>query len=84
MDVFSVATEILGETTLSPGQLAGLRAINTRFYLQVHDLLRGPDGRSEARDLTEAETAALRGRLEADILEILSPAQRRALDRPSS
>lgn len=80
MDVFSLAAEMLGDMALSSGQLAHLRAINTRHYLQVYDFLRGPDGRIEDRPLTEAETAELHAMLVADILEILSPEQRSALD----
>jgi hypothetical protein len=79
MDAFSTAAEMLGTTALTPGQLAQLRALNTKHYLAVHALLRGPDGREQERDLTEVESAALRALLAADILEILTPEQRRAL-----
>jgi Spy/CpxP family protein refolding chaperone len=79
MDAFGTAAGMLGDLALTSGQIAQLRAINTKHYLAVHELLRGPDGRAEERDLTGAETATLRAVLVADILEILTPEQRGAL-----
>ena len=81
MDAFTSAAELLGEMPLSAEQLAQLRAINTDHFLRLHALLRAPDGRSEERDPTGEETATLRARLVVDILEMLSPEQREALDR---
>lgn len=79
MDAFTVAEDLLGDMVLSPDQLAQLRAINYQFHLDVVDILRG-SGRDVARGhLTEGEVAGLRRKLEADILELLEPGQRRSL-----
>lgn len=67
---------MLGEMALTSSQLAEFRAINTRYYLRVRDLLRGADGREEERELSAEEIAALREMLVEDVLATLSPEQR--------
>ena len=80
MDVFSVAAAMLGGISLSPSQLANLRAINTAFYLQMEKLLRAGGGPDAGRELTPEENQTLRSMLVEGILDTLSPEQRRALD----
>lgn len=79
MDVFSVAAEMLGEMSLSPGQLANLRAIDAELYRRTAGILRAADGRVAERELTAEEARGLREMLVAAILDTLTPAQRREL-----
>jgi hypothetical protein len=94
MDAFTVAAQMLGGLELGPGQLAQLRAVNSRYYQRLFTLLRapdtpagprgshaGPDTPGEAREPTPAELAELRAMLVSDIRGLLSPEQRGRLDR---
>jgi hypothetical protein len=72
VNALTIATEMLGDIDLSPGQLAQLRALNRKYAQRVYTLLH----RSEAtpqEELTEAEAADLHARLTADILAVLTP-----------
>lgn len=94
MDAFAVADELLGDIQLTSGQLAGLRAINHRYFTEVYALLH-PPGEQDAHAaaggepaLTARQTAELRVRLERDVRDLLTPAQRASIgagvsDRPS-
>lgn len=81
MDALTMAEELFGDLHLDSEQVAQLRAINYQYWLDVHELLHhpgrpgGPEG-----ELTEAETAELETRVKGDLLEILTPEQRRAVD----
>ena len=93
MDAFAVAAELLGDIQLTSGQLAGLRAINHKYFTEVYALLH-PAGQEDARAassadvgtpaaepaLTEQQTAELRAMLERDVRSLLTPAQRATLD----
>ena len=94
MDAFAVATELLGDLELTSGQRAQLRAINHKYWQEVYALLHpaGEEGRAAESppsnassavepSLTERQTAGLRAMLERDIREMLTPAQRAAIER---
>lgn len=66
MNALAEATRMLGDTELTAGQLAQLRALG-RKYAQ--------------RRFEGGKTEELRALLRADILEILTPEQRQALER---
>lgn len=85
---------MLGAMTLSPGQLAQLRAINRKYYQRLYTLLRevngaaGPPGSQSApgvmpteREAMKAELAGLGAMQRTDILAMLTPEQRRVLDQ---
>lgn len=89
MDVFTIAAELLGDLKLTSGQLGQLRALEYRLLLES---VRGPGkvpGTGAGRaDVTEDEPAVsperdivLRTRIEAEILEMLTPEQRAELSR---
>ena len=92
MNAYSVAAEMLGGLELSPDQRAQLRAIDYRYQLEVQRRLQGRAGRGtisgpgssrnppEPAGLDAADETALRALLRADIRDMLSPAQRAALD----
>jgi Spy/CpxP family protein refolding chaperone len=79
MNALSVATEMLRDVELSPGQLAQLRALNRKYAQRVYTLLHPPQG-SARNELTEKETADLNAKLRADILALLTPEQQARLE----
>jgi hypothetical protein len=93
MDAFSIAAELLGHIELSSGQLGQLRALDYRLLLEVDRLAKSRPARpaaggaaeppppSPAFEPTPEEEAALRASIIPDILEMLTPEQRAALDR---
>jgi len=91
MDVFSIASEVLGDLQLSSGQLGQLRALDYRLLLdrrQSRDSEAGGDDRGVpagkppgADDLSIDDAAALRAGIVAEILEMLTPEQRASLDQ---
>jgi hypothetical protein len=73
MDPFTMAEQMLGDLqVLSPGQLAQLRAINSKYQQRVFTLTR--DG-SAKRELTEGEISELEAMVRGDILAMLTPEQ---------
>jgi hypothetical protein len=92
VDAFSVAAQMLGELELGPGQLAELRAIDSKYQQRLYTLLHAsePPARpgsyfeldpAVAREPTSAELMGLRVMLVSDIRSLLSPEQRDRLDR---
>lgn len=88
MDAFTVADELIRGIALTADQLARLRAINHRYFSRLFDLTRDTPASADpgnmtrgARKLTGQETSQLRAMLVEDILELLTPEQRRTLDR---
>ncbi len=79
MNAFSVASELLGDLELAPGQLAQLRAIDHKYQQRIYTLLHGgetPGPTGTRRELTADEAGELRASLEKDILAMLTPEQR--------
>ena len=72
MSAFTVAARVLGDLPLSAGQLAQLRAIDTRYWRQIAE--RDPAGIDEA-----ALDAELDAAIETELLAMLTPDQRRSL-----
>jgi Spy/CpxP family protein refolding chaperone len=66
VNVLAEAERMLGDTELTPGQLAQLRALSRKYNQLLYES-RGRDGE-------------LRERLRADVLAMLTPAQRRKLE----
>ncbi|HEX8696376.1 MAG TPA: hypothetical protein VF746_28415 [Longimicrobium sp.] len=94
MDAFTVAAQMLGGLELDAGQLAQLRAIDSKYQQRLYALLHAsdtparlggwysePDTPGVAHEPTPAELAELRAMLETDIRSLLSPEQRGRLDR---
>ena len=96
MDPFTMAKQLLGDVELTPGQLAQLRAINTKYYTELFALehrapsegrARGaapePKGSPAARAsaVTASDMATLDARIAADIRDMLTEEQRTVLDR---
>lgn len=80
MDPFTTASELLGDLELTPGQLAHLRALDRKYAQRLHGLLH-KEGKSKS-ELSQAEAEDLQRRLVADILDMLTPEQRRVVKRP--
>jgi hypothetical protein len=76
LSAYAEAERLLGDVELTTGQLAQLRAIDAAHQRRLFALLHAA-GRSG--EPTEAEIAALRRRIDADLFAILTPEQRRAL-----
>jgi hypothetical protein len=73
MDPFMMAEQMLGDLqVLSPGQLAQLRAINSKYQQRVFTLTRSG---SAKRELTEGEISELEAMVRGDILAMLTPEQ---------
>lgn len=70
-----MAHRLLGDERLTPGQLAELRALNTRYFSRLAALFRG-GGEAGAGDM-----AALHASIAADIRLMLTPEQRTTFDR---
>ncbi len=94
MDAFTVAAQMLGGLELGSGQLAQLRAINSKYHQRLYSLLHAsdtparlggsysePDPHPVERELTPAELTDLHALLVSDIRGLLSPGQRTLLDR---
>jgi hypothetical protein len=75
MDPFTMAELLLGDTKLTPGQLAQLRAINTKYFTEL-SALQQKAGAEDTADL-----AALGAVIAQDIRDILTEDQRAVLDR---
>jgi len=91
MDAFAVAARMGME--LDPGQLAQLRAVNSRHYQRLLTLVhaqdtaaapRGSDLPATARAPTGAERRELHALLVRDVRALVSPGQRGRLDRPAA
>ena len=91
MNPFTMAELLLGDMQLTPGQLAQLRAINTKYFTELYALQQKaaaardtrvgepPADRPEA--VPESEMAALDAMVARDIRDMLSEEQRAVLDR---
>jgi hypothetical protein len=80
MNALTMATELLGDIELSPGQVAQLRALNRKYAQRIYTLLH-PSDAPPREELSEPEAADLHVRLAADILALLTPEQQSALQR---
>jgi Spy/CpxP family protein refolding chaperone len=80
MNALTLATEMLGNIELSPGQLAQLRALNRKYAQRVYTLLHQSDA-TPREELTAAEAVDLDAKLKADILALLTPEQQSVLQR---
>ena len=76
-DPFTIAKQLLGDVRLTAGQLAQLRALNTKYFSALYALEHGD---SEKRAASEKELATLRRAIESDIRDMLTPEQRATLD----
>ena len=91
MDPFTMAELLLGDLTLTSGQLAQLRAINTKYFTELHALEQatGPERGARAEEsladgppaIPESALAALDAQIARDIRDMLSEDQRAVLDR---
>jgi hypothetical protein len=84
MDVFIIATELLGKLELTSGQLGQLRALEYRLLLESL-----PPRRGASKSAVEADPgsvpeneAALRARVVEEIMQMLTPEQRAQLSPP--
>jgi hypothetical protein len=75
MDPFTMAELLLGDTKLTPGQVAQLRAINTKYFTELY-ALQQTAGAEDA-----ADQAALEAVIAQDIRDMLTEDQRVVLDR---
>jgi Spy/CpxP family protein refolding chaperone len=74
MNALTMATEMLGNVELTPGQLAQLRALDRKYAQRVYTLLHDSED-GIRRELTEAEAADLEAKLRSDVLALLTPEQ---------
>ena len=90
ISAFTTAAQMLGAvrlTTLTPGQLAQLRAIDRNYQQRVYTLRHAVGGDADLpgapaeRELTAAEVEELRATIAAAIVEMLTPEQRSAVGR---
>jgi hypothetical protein len=83
MDAFSVATEMLADVELSPGQTAQLQALHRTYYQRACALLHRTAETSGRADVepTAEEVADLQARLVVDVRATLTPEQRKVIDR---
>jgi hypothetical protein len=93
MDPFTMAEQLLGDTKLTPGQLAQLRAINTKYFTELYALQQkaaAGRGAPEAAagpladrrpEVAEPDLAALDAVIARDIRDILTAEQQAVLDR---
>lgn len=79
MNALTMASELLGDLELSPGQLAQLRALDRKYAQRVYTLLHESD--VTRQELTDAEGADLHARLVSDILALLTPEQQSLLQK---
>jgi hypothetical protein len=93
MDPFTMASLLLGDVQLTPGQLAQLRALNTKYFTELYAHQRraaderGP-GAAAVKPLAdrpsaapEADLAELHAMIARDIRDMLTEEQRAVLDR---
>lgn len=71
---FTVATRLLGNLTLSPAQLAQLRAIDRKYQQALFTILDGTQRAPTAAEISTLDDSAAR-----DILAMLRPDQLAAL-----
>lgn len=77
MDPFTLARSLLGDTVLDAGQLAQLRALNTKYFTQLYAI-----GQSSGDAAAmERRRDALHERILADIRDMLTDEQRVVFDR---
>ena len=74
MGAFTVAARLLGNLTLSPAQLAQLRAIDRKYQQALFTLLDGTQRAPTAAEISTLDDSAAR-----DILAMLTPDQLAAL-----
>jgi Spy/CpxP family protein refolding chaperone len=74
MNALTMATEMLGNVELTPGQLAQLRALDRKYAQRVYTLLHDSEDGTR-RELTEAEAADLEAKLRSDVHALLTPEQ---------
>ena len=86
MTAFTVAKALLGDLSLTVGQLTQLRAIDHKYQQRLYTLLHAEErgGRAIAGQTapTSAEIAELDRLAETDILDMLTPEQRMRIGRP--
>ena len=86
-----MAKLLLGDMRLTPGQLAQLRAINTKYFTELYTLqqkaaaargtgVEGPPA-DQPSTIQESDMAALNVVIARDIRDILSEDQQAVLDR---
>jgi hypothetical protein len=90
MDPFTMAELLIGDMQLTSGQLAQLRAINTKYFTEVFALEQkarrhGGSGTGEqpgdrAREIPDADLRALDALIARDIRDILTEDQRAVFD----
>lgn len=80
MDAFTVLAELAG-VQLTADQMAQVRAINTRYYTALFRLRQSEAaGRDGGAGVAHTGTGdELHARLRADVLAVLTPAQRQAM-----
>jgi hypothetical protein len=91
MNAFAVAAQMLGGLQLGAGQLAQLRAVDSRHHQRLYTLVNAPAGPPESRarpgtprmprEPTPAERLELHAMLVRDVRALLSPEQRAWIDR---
>ncbi len=93
MDPFAMAELLLGDTKLTPGQVAQLRAINTKYFTELYALQQKAAAERSASEtaaesladrrpvIPEADQAALDAVVARDIRDMLTDDQRAVLDR---
>ena len=82
LSVFALLSQLLPGVALTSGQLAGVRAINTKFQTELFAL--GERARAAGRPgaaPSPAERRALRAMLVGDLRSVLTEAQRSDFDR---
>jgi hypothetical protein len=73
-NAFSVAEKLLGSLSLTPGQMAQLRAIDHKYQQSLYTMLQGA-----IRAPTEAERSQLDATAAREIMDILAAEQRTQL-----
>jgi hypothetical protein len=93
MDPFMMAELLLGDTKLTPGQLAQLRAINTKYFTELYALQQraaaergapaaaGGSLADQRPEVPQADLAALDVVIARDIRDMLTDEQRIVVDR---
>ena len=89
MNPFTMAELLLGDLELTSEQLAQLRAINTKYFTELHALRQKAGAAGAHREpvagggpaIPEADLAALDAVIARDIRDILTMEQQAVLDR---
>jgi hypothetical protein len=92
MNPFTMAEILLGDMQLTPGQLAQLRAINTKYFTELYALqekaraertptVQAASVAESEPAIPEADLAALDAVIARDIRDMLTAEQRAAVDR---